>query len=75
MTPQPVGAPAYSPLPERTVQPAGHPRGKFAADLRAALSPQEERALEAVFGTEPAQLPKPPAAPVVALGRHIDVRA
>ncbi len=75
MTAQPVGAPAYSPPAERSPQVAGHARGKFAADLDAALSPQEKQALAAVFGTDPVARPKRPVAPVVTLGRHIDVQA
>jgi hypothetical protein len=75
MTPQPVGAPAYIPLPKPPAQSAGRSRGDFAADLRAALSPQEEKALEAVFGTAAARLPKRPVPPAVAVGRHIDVQA
>jgi hypothetical protein len=75
MTPQPVGAHAYTPLLPASPQVGGQARGKFAADLRAALSPQEKQAIESVFGSETKVPVKRPAAPVVALGRHVDVQA
>jgi hypothetical protein len=75
MTPQPVGAPAYRPLPAQSPRVPSENHGKFAADLRAALSPREKEALEATFGANLAAVPRQPSARAATLGRHIDVQA